>query len=263
MGNGCDLIFNSGAARPWYLIATIASASLTTAGCGLQDYEARMETQQNRLRYMELQNQNLEPYKLQLPDRKPEDDLAKEEFFMRPPKGISGDGDDKIIGSDIAHFPSNGGTPIRDVWVAAVKRDNDKKFQKDVLELLKINARKVQTKTVGGAGLPQLNFDWIHDDQGAKGIFDAYFIKNRPSWQRSSFGWRATKRMLSPPRHRSTTPRFPPLGQRSEVPTAGQVQSHQLQGVSNQPSSVSVLRSDCGLFVREWFFAEKIRARSN
>ncbi|HEV8062466.1 MAG TPA: hypothetical protein VGP68_21485 [Gemmataceae bacterium] len=169
-----------GRRAPGFLIATVASACLTSAGCGLQDYEARMETQQNRLRYLELQNQNLEPYKLQLPDRKPEDDLAKEEFFMRPPKGISGDGDDKIIGSDIAHFPANGGTPIRDVWVAAVKRDNDKKFQKDVLELLKINARKVQTKTVGGVGMPQLPFDWIHDDQGAKGIFDAYFYKKSP-----------------------------------------------------------------------------------
>ncbi len=160
-------------------LARIALLCACCVGCGLSDYESRMELQQKKLRYAEEQNQNLEPYKVMLPDRKPEDDLTKEEFFLRPPKGIDGNGDEKIIGADIAHFPIKGNSAFTDMWIAAVKRDNDVKFQKDVLELLKINARQKKTKTVEAVGSPPMNYDWIHEE-GPRGNYDAYFFKKAP-----------------------------------------------------------------------------------
>lgn len=165
---------------PRFWFSLFALVCLACTGCGLADYEARMEMQQRKLRYAEDENKNLEGYKVVLSDRKSDDNVAKEEFFLRPPKGVSGTGDDKTVGQDIVHFPGSGSGPIQDMWVAAVKRDNEAKFQKDVLELLKITTRAKKPKTVGGTGLTQLNYDWVHDDQGAKGTFDAYFFKKAP-----------------------------------------------------------------------------------
>ena len=163
---------------PSFWIASIATACLACVGCGLADYEARMEMQQKKVRYAEEQNQNLEAYKLLLPDRKLEDEVPKEEFFMRPPKGISGTTDEKLVGNDIAEFLPSGVTPIQKMWVAAVKRDSEPKFQNDVLDLLKFKSKKKTAKTV--TGLQDLKYDWVHDDQGAKGCFDAFFYKKSP-----------------------------------------------------------------------------------
>ena len=158
----------------------LVATALTCAGCGLGDYEARMELQQKKLKYAEEQNQNLEGFKVMLADRKPEDDVVKEDFFFRPPKGFDGNGDEKTIGADIVHFNVIKEGAFKDLWIAAVKRDNEAKFQKDVLELLKINSKTKKPKTVGGVGLTQLNYDWVHDDQGSRGCYDAYFYKKAP-----------------------------------------------------------------------------------
>ena len=158
---------------PLSWIALILIACLACVGCGLADYEARMEMQQKKVRYAEEQNQNLEPYKLQLPERKLEDEVPKEEFFMRPPKGMSGTPEEKIIGNDIAEFLPSGVTPIQKMWVAAVRRDSEPKFQSDVLDLLKFKTKQKKPKTV--TGLQDLKYDWVHDDQGAKGCLDAFF----------------------------------------------------------------------------------------
>lgn len=161
-------------------LAGIAFLCACCAGCGLADYEARMDLQQRKLKYVEEQNQNLEPYKVLLSDRKPDDDLAREEFFLRPPKGLDGNGDEKTVGADIVHFSGKGNSALTDMWIAAVKRDNDVKFQKDVLELLKINPRQKKPKTVEPVGSAPLNYDWVHDEQGARGTYDAYFYKKAP-----------------------------------------------------------------------------------
>ncbi len=158
------------------LVATV----LVCGGCGLGDYEARMDLQQKKLKYAEEQNQHLEGFKVQLSDRKPEEAVVKEDFFFRPPKGFDGNGDDKTIGADIVHFPVTKEGAFKDLWIAAVKRDNEAKFQKDVLELLKINSKTKKPKTVGGVGLTQVNYDWVHDDQGSRGCYDAYFYKKAP-----------------------------------------------------------------------------------
>ena len=158
----------------------LAATALVCGGCGLADYEGRMDLQQKKLKYAEEQNQNLEGYKVLLSDRKPEDEVVKEDFFFRPPKGFDGNGDDKTIGADIVHFPAKNEGAVKDLWIAAVKRDNEAKFQKDVLELLKINSKTKKPKTVGGIGLAQLTYDWVHDDQGARGCYDAYFYKKAP-----------------------------------------------------------------------------------
>jgi hypothetical protein len=177
----------------------LTAATMVCAGCGLADYEARMDLQQKKLRYAEEQNQNLEGYKVLLPDRKPEDEVSKEEFFFRPPKGFDGNGDDKTIGADIAHFPAKSEGHFKDLWIAAVKRDNEAKFQKDVLELLKINTRAKKPKTVGGVGLTQLNYDWVHDDQGARGSYDAYFYKKAPYLVAIVFKTDSSKEGAGPP----------------------------------------------------------------
>jgi hypothetical protein len=163
---------------PRFWIASMATACLACVGCGLADYESRMEMQQKKVRYAEEQTQNLEPYKLLLPDRKLEDEVPKEEFFMRPPKGILNTTDEKIIGNDIAEFLPCGATPIQKMWVAAVKRDSEPKFQNDVLDLLKFKSKQKKPKTV--TGLQELKYDWVHDDQASKGCFDAFFYKKSP-----------------------------------------------------------------------------------
>ena len=128
---------------------------------------------------MEEQNQNLEAYKvlLRIGSRKM---IWPEEFFLRPPKGLDGNGDEKTVGADIAHFSGKGNTAFTDMWIAAVKRDNDVKFQKDVLELLKINSRQKKPKTVEPVGSAPLNYDWVHDEQGSRGTYDAFFYKKAP-----------------------------------------------------------------------------------
>ncbi|CAN5140315.1 hypothetical protein BH10PLA2_BH10PLA2_26740 [soil metagenome] len=177
----------------------LAAQAIAFTGCGLADYEARMDLQQKKLKYVEEENKNLEPYKIQLSDRKPDDSVPKEDLFLRPPKGIDGNGDDKTIGADIVHFPGKTDGTYKEMWVAAVKRDNEAKFQKDVLEQLKINARAKKPKPVGGVGLTQLTYDWVHDDQGARGTYDAYFLKKAPFLVAVVFKTESNKDAANPP----------------------------------------------------------------
>jgi hypothetical protein len=177
----------------------LATQTIAFAGCGLADYEARMDLQQKKLKYIEEENKHLEPYKIQLSDRKPDDSVPKEDLFLRPPKGIDGNGEEKTLGVDIVHFPGKTDGTYKEMWVAAVKRDNEAKFQKDVLEQLKINARAKKPKAASGVGSPPLNYDWVHDDQGTRGTYDAYFYKKAPYLVAVVFKTESNKDAANPP----------------------------------------------------------------
>lgn len=143
-------------------------------GCGLAQYEAAMDVQQKKQKYAENQNQYLEPYKISLPDRKGENSVPRDEFFLRPPKRVSGNAEEKVIG-DLACFMGTGA--IQELWVGAVKSDNPTKFQRDVLDALRLGGRNKQAKTVMPALPPELNYDWIHEEVAARGVYDAFFFR--------------------------------------------------------------------------------------
>lgn len=143
-------------------------------GCGLAQYEGAMDVQQKKQRYAENQNQYLESYKISLPDRKAENSVPRDELFLRPPKRVSGNAEEKVIG-DLACFLGTG--VIQELWVAAIKSDNPTKFQRDVLDALLLSGRNKQAKTVMPALPPELNFDWIHNEVAGRGVYDAYFFR--------------------------------------------------------------------------------------
>jgi hypothetical protein len=163
----------------WLCFAPLVLSSFAVGGCGLAEYEARMETQQKKIQYAKDQDDNVEAGKLKMPERKGDDQLPKDDLYLRPPKGVSTSPDEKLEGKDtIAHYFAKSETnAVQELFVAGLKSDNESKFQKDFLDALKIRAGNKKEFKVGWN--EETKFDWIRDDQGKKGIFDVFFYRTK------------------------------------------------------------------------------------
>jgi hypothetical protein len=113
---------------------------LLGGGCGLDHYEQQLESEQKRVKYLDDENQNLEGNPLKLPEKKGEDKEAVQgnDFFLRPPKGISTTPDAQPLGLLYRYSSTNPNGNIQDLLVAVVKtKDSTEKFRQDILQNLR------------------------------------------------------------------------------------------------------------------------------
>ena len=125
-----------------YGLRTLLGASLLLAGsgCGLDHYEQQMESEQKRVKYLDDENQNLEGGSLKLPEKKGEDKEAVpgNNFFFRPPKGISTTPEPQPLGLLYRYPSTNPNGNIQDMLVAVVKtKESTDKFRQDILQNLR------------------------------------------------------------------------------------------------------------------------------
>ena len=123
------------------LTGTLALASLLLicGGCGLTDYEARLEMQQKRLKYMEEANKNLNEGPVNLSDRATEEVAGNyKDFFLRLPLGISADPTGKPVGRFDVYPSLKQDSGFRDVLLAVANEENGDRFKNDLLKILNI-----------------------------------------------------------------------------------------------------------------------------
>jgi hypothetical protein len=152
---------------------------LVNQGCGLSEYESRMEEQQERMNYMDEENKNLDGNILQVPGTKVDDkvEIPPNHFYCRPPKGISPKPREQKLGDLLYVFPGSGSNPlIRDMLAAIVKTDGTNKFVEEVLQALggMSGTRKYRDlRPPGRAGMHLETYEEATPDL----ITDVYFYK--------------------------------------------------------------------------------------
>jgi hypothetical protein len=116
-------------------IALAAALFLVAVGCGLHEYEERLDQQQQRLAYIEEENKNLgAPVKFKARKEVKEGETTKPapKIFLRLPKGIPVQGEETFPGSLLYCFnkDSSKATGVDEVCVAGGKEEH---FEKDVV----------------------------------------------------------------------------------------------------------------------------------
>jgi hypothetical protein len=110
---------------------------LGSGGCGLTDYEARLEVQEKRLKYMEEENKNLNDRPVNLSDRVTEDGGVKyKQFFLRVPLGISHNVDDKAEGKFDVYQSLKPESGFQKILLAVENDDDVEKFKTAVVAAL-------------------------------------------------------------------------------------------------------------------------------
>jgi hypothetical protein len=164
-------------ASRWIVLAL----AIFFSGCGLKEYEAKMQLQQARIKYTDEENKNLEPYPVTLPDAKvsgwelvPDDD-----FFFRPPKGLPTEADQdekgriRSVGGLLFRY-SGEGKGIDRVYILAVQAEDSDKFEKAVLRALKMAPNlPVKIKDVAPMTGPKMEYRYFEDP--SKGNQRVYF----------------------------------------------------------------------------------------
>jgi hypothetical protein len=116
-----------------------------------------MEAEQKRVKYLDDENQNLEGNPLKLPEKKAGDKEAipANDFFYRPPKGISTTPDPKPIGILYRYPSTDPNANIQELLVAAVKtKEGTDNFRTSVLQTLRssFGLREGEPKTRDAGG---------------------------------------------------------------------------------------------------------------
>lgn len=105
-------------------------------GCGLSEYEKKMETELERLEYLDAEASYLAaPVKFVGKDEK-DATVQSKDVFVRPPRGITDKADAKTIGTMLYSYPARGKSPFKDVLVAATKTKKDDEFRREVMSPL-------------------------------------------------------------------------------------------------------------------------------
>ncbi len=107
-----------------------------SAGCGLSEYEDRMEREQKRVNYIDEENKHLEGTPLKLPekksdDKKPDEKEAGPELFFRPPKGFATTAEPKPTGI-LIRFGAGSAKGFEYLLVAVERTDKTEDFKKRV-----------------------------------------------------------------------------------------------------------------------------------
>jgi hypothetical protein len=161
-----------------------AAGLLLSAGCGLQDYEAKMAFAQEHIEYLDKENQVLEGKQVLLPVKKDasgkvrKDSVPGTSVFFRPPKGIrtnpeTGEG-------LLATYPAQGkNVPFQDVLIAVVQNMKFDTFKEQVLSELQLSSPQKSSRTIPLPGGKQLHFDSYTEDQNGL-TTRAYFYNGTP-----------------------------------------------------------------------------------
>ena len=157
---------------------------LSASGCGVGEYEARMDEQQKRVQYLDDENKYLEGKPLKLPEKKTEDKeaLLNEEFFFRPPTGISTTPDERPFAGIVYRYASSNNAIFQDLLVAVAKTDKREKFVKDVLSQIPgLGAPKPHE--VGQLIGQPVRYDSYHETSPNPTGPYAYFLRDAPPYQ--------------------------------------------------------------------------------
>jgi hypothetical protein len=120
----------------WTRAALLTAAVLLTVGCGLSDYEYRMNQEQERLDYLEEEARYLgDPVQLPPPKEGKKGAKKDEDVFFRPPRGISDKADSKQPpGSMLISFPAGRNSKFKDVQMVVSKgKKSVEDFRKEVM----------------------------------------------------------------------------------------------------------------------------------
>jgi hypothetical protein len=142
------------------LFLFVGSLLVLGSGCGLDHYEEQMKAEQERVKYLDDENKNLEGSPLKLPEKKGEEKEAIQEkdFFFRPPKGISPTPDPKPIGVLYRYLSTNPNANLQDnvheLLVAVVKtKEGTDNFRQSVLQTLRslgLREGPIKSRDAGG-----------------------------------------------------------------------------------------------------------------
>jgi hypothetical protein len=148
-------------------VALLIAGLLVVSGCGLQDYESRMEYEQKRVKYYEEENQNLEPKPITWPAPKEKKDLmAKEALFFRPPKEVSTTPEDTPLGplNLFFRYPAKKTSGFEDMLVAPLMSfKGADKLKQSILEELGMNGLKPTPKEMGQRSGRPVPFELYRD----------------------------------------------------------------------------------------------------
>jgi hypothetical protein len=137
-------------------LGTLAAGLLCSSGCGLSDYEKKMEEAQQAQRRFEEAANLLERTPLQLPDKKGSveggEGALSTLFGFRPPRGISTTPEKRRLGSLGVYRSTSDASGFKEVLAGASKSGERQGFQHDVLEQLGVSgtARSKEVKQPGG-----------------------------------------------------------------------------------------------------------------
>jgi len=108
---------------------------IISGGCGLTDYEARLEVQEKRLRYMEEENKNLNDHPVNLSDRMTEEGHVNyKQFFLRVPLGVFQRPDDRPEGKFDVYLAQKKDSGFVKVLLAVDNDDDVEKFKNDAVK---------------------------------------------------------------------------------------------------------------------------------
>ena len=162
------------------LIILNGAVSLS-AGCGLSDYEMKLEEQARKQKYLDEEYSLLDRNALKLPEKieKPEDKntkkttksgtpeedvLTNDRFFFRVPKGIFSETKEKPVGGWF-HYSAVEGQGFTDLFVSIGNAENDKreKYIKDLFSGIKFAGASRGNKMVSRLG-QAVNYEYLQQD---------------------------------------------------------------------------------------------------
>jgi hypothetical protein len=171
-------------ARVHLPLAFVLAASLGLAGqgCGLAEYEAKMQFQQDRLNYAERENRFLESESLQLPATMEDDNevIPATHFFCRPPRDIEPVPSEAKLGNILHIFRARGlQSALREMMVGMVKTDGSSRFIEDVLSVLGCQGAARSFVDLSPPGRPALHLERYEEEQPDE-VTQVYFYRDGP-----------------------------------------------------------------------------------
>jgi hypothetical protein len=175
----------------------LTGIALLVAGCGLQDYEKKLEEHQKREAYLEAENAHLESQPLRLLEKKgkerakekgkslEQDALNADSFFFRPPLGVSPIPEEKPVGILNKYAGRSENSGIKEMYVALAKNEDQDKFRKAILvDALKLNEKALKPpkpSEFSRLDSRPLVFDTYFEDS-TKERLRVYLLRD-PTWQ--------------------------------------------------------------------------------
>jgi hypothetical protein len=119
---------------------------MLVTGCGLRDYERKLEEQQIRMKEEADLNSNLEPYPVKLHEKKGKEKdpaVSSDYLFLRPPQGMNTAADDKYSGACSHYLPRADSSTFKEMFVLLAKTEDREKFKSEVLKELHVSGNPV------------------------------------------------------------------------------------------------------------------------
>jgi hypothetical protein len=151
----------------------LAAGVALLGGCGLTEYEAKIELEQKRLEYVDAEASFLEgPVNFPEPGKDaPKDAVKSRDVFLRPPKGVG----TKVAATPVKASPllheypaARQNNAVRRVWVAVNRTMKEEDFKKQVLSTFGASGGFKATNAVNEAGRFTRKYDTLRQDNSAQ-----------------------------------------------------------------------------------------------